>query len=210
MARPPLSDEARRAADEDQRRRVLGGLASSLAERGWGATTIADVVAAAGVSRTTFYAHFRDKEDAFVALYEAGADQVLAVIAQVDADARAAGADWRERVEVVASAYLRALAAGGEVTRCLIGEIQAVGERSRAARRVVLDRYVELLGAMAAEIAAEYPELREPSRALLLAGIGGMNELLLRAIDDGRVTELEDLTAAATELVTAIMRAPTS
>lgn len=207
VARPRMSPEARRAADEGQRRRVLAGLAAALGERGFAATTIADVVAAASISRSTFYAHFEDKEAAFVALYEAGADLVLGVIEQVDAEARAAGAGWRERVETVASAYFRTLADGGEVTRSLLTGIQGLGGEARRARRAVLDRYVDLFAGLARDVAATTPELREPSRTLLLAAVAGMNELLLRAVDDGTLDDLDTLVASATELVTATMRA---
>ncbi len=208
MARPPMSVEARREARESQRRRILAGLASSLGERGFAATTVADVVAAASVSRSTFYAHFEDREAAFVALYEAGADLVLDVIEQVDTEAQEAGADWRERVEVVAEAYFRTLADGGEVTRSLMAEIASLGERAQVARRRVLDRYVELFAALARDVVATSPELHEPSRTLLLAAVGGMNELLLRAVDDGTLDELDPLVAAAVELVTAMMTGP--
>ena len=208
MARPRMTEDARRRAQEGQRRRVLAGLAASVAERGFSSTTIADVVAAASVSRSTFYAHFEDKEAAFVALYETGADLVLGVIEQVDAKARADGADWRERVEIVATAYFRTLAEGGEVTRSLLSEIPGLGARSRAARRAVLDRYVELFTRLAEDVVDTDPELRTPSPTLLLAAVGGMNELMLRAVDDGTLGDLDSLVGAATELVTAIMRAP--
>lgn len=208
MARPRMSAEARRVADEGQRRRVLSGLAASVGERGFASTTVADVVAAASISRTTFYAHFEDKEAAFVALYEAGSDLVLDVIEEVDRDARARGAGWRERLETVAAAYFRTLADGGEVTRSLLTEIAGLGPRARSARRRVLDRYVELFGTLARGVAAANPELREPSPTLLLAAVGGMNELLLRAVDDGALDDLDGLVEAATDLVTAILRAP--
>lgn len=208
MARPPRTPEARRAAEQRQRRRVLGGLAAAVQERGFADTTVADVVAAAGVSRTTFYAHFADREDAFVALYEASAELVLGMIATVDGEARGAGADWRERVRIVSSAYFRTLADGGEVTRSLLAEVPGLGVRARRARREVLDRYVDLFSRLAHEVAGDHPELRVPSATLLLAAVGGMNELLLRAVDDGRMVDLAPLIEAAVELVTAIMSSP--
>lgn len=210
MARPRMTAEERQAADDRQRRRVLSGLAACLRTQTFADTTVADVVAAASVSRSTFYAHFRDREDAFLALYATGADVVMDVIAAVDAEARDAGRPWPERVEIVASAYFRNLAEGGEVTRSLLAEVQSLGDRGRVARRAVLDRYVALLADMAREAAAEHPELRAPSSSLLLAGIGGMNELLLRAVEDQALDDLDHLTAAAVDLVMAIMRAPTS
>ena len=44
-------------------------------ERGVVATTISDLVARAGISRRTFYEHFRDKEDCLLATYDAVVEQ---------------------------------------------------------------------------------------------------------------------------------------
>lgn len=203
-----MSEQVRRESVRGQRRRVLSGLAASVGTRGYAATTIADIVAAASVSRTTFYAHFEDKEAAFVALYEAGAELVLGVIEEVDAQARRDGAGWQERLEVVSAAYFRTLAQGGEVSRSLLTEIAGLGGRARTARRQVLDRYVELFAGLARDVATAHPELREPSPTLLLAAVGGMNELLVRAVDLGTLDDLDALVEASTELVTAILRAP--
>ena len=87
-------------------------------------------------------------------------------------------------------------------------EISSLGEQARRARRRTLDRYVDLFASLARDVVADAPELREPSRTLLLAAVGGMNELLLRAVDDGTLGDLDVLVAAAVELVTAIMADP--
>src|SRR5436853_4375001 len=63
-----------------QRGRMLGAMADAVARKGYAATTVADVVAGAGVSRKTFYEHFRDKEECFLAAYDAGVDLVLDAI----------------------------------------------------------------------------------------------------------------------------------
>ena len=47
-------------------------MADAVAENGYAATTIADVVSRAGVSRKTFYEHFDGKQECFLALYDAG------------------------------------------------------------------------------------------------------------------------------------------
>ena len=54
-----------------QRMRILDATTFVLAERGYGATTIGDIVARAHVSRRTFYAHFETKEHCVLATFGA-------------------------------------------------------------------------------------------------------------------------------------------
>ena len=52
-------------------------MAQVVAEKGYAATTVADVVERAGVSRRTFYEQFADKEACFLAAYDVGLAVVL-------------------------------------------------------------------------------------------------------------------------------------
>ena len=49
-----------------QRGRMIAAMAETVAAKGYAATTVADVVARAGVSRKTFYEHFADREECFL------------------------------------------------------------------------------------------------------------------------------------------------
>jgi AcrR family transcriptional regulator len=64
-----------------QRDRIVYATAEVAAEKGYGAATIADITAAAGVDRRVFYTHFRDKQEAFLAAHELGFQQTMAVCA---------------------------------------------------------------------------------------------------------------------------------
>lgn len=81
----------------NQQERILDAMGKSVAEHGFAAASLSDVIARAGVSRKTFYEHFTDKEDCFLQAY----------------DAVAAG--LRNRV---ASAYSQGEAAAGGRPRC--------------------------------------------------------------------------------------------
>src|SRR4051812_24329832 len=73
----------RLARDEvvaSQRGRMLDAIAETVALRGYGATTVADVVERAGVSRKTFYEHFRDKEECFLVAYDTGVEVLMATM----------------------------------------------------------------------------------------------------------------------------------
>ncbi|MDP9168957.1 MAG: TetR/AcrR family transcriptional regulator, partial [Actinomycetota bacterium] len=67
------------------RRRLLDGLADSIAERGYRATTVADVVRYAKTSKRTFYDEFASKEECFVELLAANNDDLITgITAAVD------------------------------------------------------------------------------------------------------------------------------
>ena len=52
----------------------------AVAEKGYARVVVADVIERAGVSRKTFYEQFSNKEDCFLAAYDAGVDGLLAAI----------------------------------------------------------------------------------------------------------------------------------
>src|SRR4051794_11695156 len=145
MARPALTTKQRSEQDRRQHRQLLQGMAACVSEKGYGATTIADVVRAARVSKSTFYAHFADKEDCYLALYSAAVNNVLDAMREADLEAAAVGASWREHLVAVNAAYLESLAGGGELTRSLLIEVQTAGTAALTMRRDVFDRYVRLM-----------------------------------------------------------------
>ncbi|MGA2010740.1 MAG: helix-turn-helix domain-containing protein [Solirubrobacteraceae bacterium] len=206
MARPRLTERQRADADARRRSAILAGMASAVGERGYAATTIADVAAAARVSKSAVYAHFADKEEIFLELYRAASEQLLRLIREADHSAREAGLGWLERVEMTVRAYLSSMKAGGDLARPLLVEVPAVSERGRQMRRAVIDRYIEELAAIAASLAEEYDTLRIPSRPALLIAVAGANELLLQALELDTPWDVDDLTATILEIIELVMR----
>jgi AcrR family transcriptional regulator len=90
----------------NQRERILFATAEVAVEKGYSATRIADITATAGVDGRVFYAHFRDKQQAFLAVHELGVQQVMAT----SAGGYFSGSTWPERVweGVRASAHFTA------------------------------------------------------------------------------------------------------
>jgi AcrR family transcriptional regulator len=54
-----------------QRARLYRGMVESVYQRGYAGTSVANVIALAGVSRRAFYEQFSNKEDCFLATYDA-------------------------------------------------------------------------------------------------------------------------------------------
>ena len=84
-------------------------------------------------------------------------------------------------------------------------EIQAAGPRALRLRREVHGRYAELLRALSAQAAAEEGGLRPLSPLMATAVVGGLNELMLEAVEDGREARLSELAGTASSLIRALL-----
>jgi AcrR family transcriptional regulator len=132
-----------------QRTRLLEAVGGAVAEKGYAATTIDDIVRGAGVSKKTFYEHFQDKLGAFLAAYEAASDQLyehVRIAQDAAAGAGAPAADnaddaWLERTHAGLRAYLRWLAAEPALARVFLIEVAAAGPEALARRERLRDRY---------------------------------------------------------------------
>ena len=192
--------------DGHRRGRILRALASCMAEKGYQATTIADIARAGRVSKTVVYAHFRDKEECLLELYARATDHVLRTVSEAQEGARAAGLPWRDRMRAVIGAYLEALAAGPDMAWAAVVEVQAAGRSALELRRAVLDRYVDLLERVAAELAARHSdEVRPVDRAVLLAAVGGINELILARVERGEAERLAEDAGVAADVVVGLL-----
>lgn len=78
----------------NQRERILYATADVAARKGYAAATVGDITGVAGVDRRVFYANFRDKQQAFLAVHELGFQHLMAVCAS----AFFSGTSWPERI----------------------------------------------------------------------------------------------------------------
>jgi AcrR family transcriptional regulator len=190
--------------DGPRRGRILWALASCMAEKGYQATTIADIARAGRVSKSVVYQHFRDKEHCLLELYSRATDRVLETVRAAQADA--AGLPWRDRLRVVIRTYLQTLAGGPSVAWAALVEVQAAGSSALTLRRNVIDRYVDLLSTVAAELAERHPdEVRPISRPLVLAAVGGINEIMLARVERGEAERLPEDSGVAGDVLIGLL-----
>jgi AcrR family transcriptional regulator len=146
-----------------QRGRMLQAMAEAVRDKGFTGTAVADVVAGAGVSRETFYQHFVDKEDCFLAAY----DMAVVTMREAIAGALAGGpADPLARFDRALRAYLDLLSAEGAVARVLLVDVYAAGPRALRRGRKVKDDFVELIARI---FSPATPADRFPCEALVAA-----------------------------------------
>jgi AcrR family transcriptional regulator len=180
---------------------LLEGIAKAVADKGYADTTIADIVREAGVSRRTFYEHFATKPECFIALYEAANRNTLAVLRQAIDPKH----DWQTQLDRALAAYLGSMAQNPALLRSLSIEILGLGADGMAARRRVND---ELCGFLLQVVngGSGRPRKSPLTHEMAVAVIGGINELVLQAIEQGRGGQLEQLAGPAGELVRAVTR----
>jgi len=174
---------------ESQRGRMIDALAVAVATKGYAATTVGDVVSGAGVSRKTFYEHFTDKEDCFLAAWDTGV-QVLfdAILASRDRET-----DPIERMRAGLRAYLRTLAAEPAFARSFFIEVVAAGPRAEARRAEVHARFADLFATIHEQARREVPHLPDVPPAISRAAVGAINELVSDYVRSGRTERLPEL-----------------
>lgn len=190
------------AAATEHRQRLLDGLAEALGDQAFADITIADIVARARVSKRTFYEQFASKEACLLGLGERLCDQTLALIAanyQFDED-------WVTQLRKVTHAYLSSLESQTAVMRAAYIEMMTIGPEGLALRRRMGERFGQFLIMQVEAFRAVEPSKRPLTPALATAVIGGINELILQAIERGEAHQLSSLTPTVTEFVQAVIQ----
>jgi AcrR family transcriptional regulator len=187
--RPHLS--VREELRASQRGRLICAIADSVAEKGYPDTSVADVIALAGVSRRTFYEHFSDKEDCFLAAYDEGAkatyDAMLEAAEGLD--------DWRLILDAVLTTWLEFLEADLAFTRAYMVEFWAAGDAARERWMLRRDRTGGLLKTLHKMARKEDPRIVEVSDTVVAAVVGGVNRVLISHVLEHKPEPLTELKA---------------
>ena len=183
-----------------QRGRLLDAMAQAVADHGYGATTVAHVVALAGVSRKTFYEHFSDKQDCFLALYDTGIAYVLGRIGEALLSDTGNGAP-RSRIGAGLRAFLEVLAEEPAFSRAIILEVHAAGAEALARRRATLETFARRYEDINDQARAAGKSVPPLSHDIALALVGAILELVAIRIEDGDAAQLPGLAEPLTDFV---------
>jgi AcrR family transcriptional regulator len=156
--RSPGRPRASERASGDTRRALLDAAAKLIAERGYRGTTVDDVVAGGGLSKGTFYWHFKSKEDLLLAVLEERIDRPLHELIE-----RLKTASAAEDVSPEASRLFAQLMEPGRETILLDHEYRALAMRDRKVRSRYTERQRALRDALAAGLDARARQLGAPA-----------------------------------------------
>lgn len=182
----------RAAAAASQRDRMLVAMAESVVEHGYAATRVADILTGAGVSRRTFYEHFRDLEDCFLATYDRGVEVLATSLAEAG-KASASDRDWCDLLDRLLSTYLTVLASEPVFAQLALVEVLGAGHAARERYLASVAQFQQLLAGVA-EIARKQQRRRKPIGEVALAALAGaLGRIVMVEVLEGRGHDLPRL-----------------
>jgi AcrR family transcriptional regulator len=170
----------------NQRERIFDAVANLTAAKGYPALNLEEIVAEAAISLQTFYEHFENKEEAFLATFEMGHAKATAAINR-SLNLRLS---WAQNVRLGATALLEFLASEPSIARLACVDILIAYPHVSGRVNEANFSYIELLDIGPAD---SYPNMPPP--VMREAAVGGIFELLHDYVLRGRtqrVTELVD------------------
>jgi AcrR family transcriptional regulator len=170
-----------------QRERLILAMLNAVADLGYLQTNVQDVIDRAGVSRPTFYEHFSNKEDCFLAAFDTSADRLRRTI---NAAAVKGGEVWRNRVRFGLEALLRFASREPDTARTLVVEARAASSTAVRRRVELMDEFAECLDAQAQEF---LPGIGAPTSVTASGIVGGVESMLYSRLCKQEHDQLEAL-----------------
>jgi AcrR family transcriptional regulator len=170
-----------------QRERLLVAMLSAAADLGYLETNVQDVIDRAGVSRPTFYEHFSNKEDCFLAAFDTSAERLRK---KVEAAARKGGEIWRDRVRYSLEAVLGFARREPDTARTMVVEARAASATAVRRRVELMDDFARCLEAQALDL---LPDARPHTKVTASGVVGGVESLLYSRLCKQEYDQLETL-----------------
>jgi AcrR family transcriptional regulator len=186
----------------NQKERLYVAMVAVVAEKGYQASTVADLVAVSGVSSRTFYDLFVDKQACFLATMEAIIGAAIAYATQragapvedaapggIDLpDAAPASGSWEDRARAGLASFVQMVAAQPAAARLVMVEAYAAGPEAL----VPLENAVAGFEWLTEQIIAQSPERAGMPKELTMALMGAQQEMVRNRLREGRERELTE------------------
>jgi AcrR family transcriptional regulator len=184
-------DLPRATVRDSQRWRLLEAMTEVCAKDGYGEASVAAVIAAAGVSRKTFYEHFQDKEECFLAAYDVLSERLVEALVAAGKRHESGPAQRRAQVET----FLRAMARDVLAARVFMVDVLGAGQRAIMRREVVNARFAEAVFGASTQDAIR-------RRAI----VGGVNNVVAGALLEGQSRPLLALAEPLSAFIESALR----
>ena len=177
--RLPMADQL-----ESRRDRILTAMIHVVGRKGYDATAVADVIEEACTSRTTFYKHFEDKHDCFLAAYDRLVERVFdTVVAECENEQ-----PWLPRVRKGLATLVEIFSHEPELARTALVEVAAAGAEARQRHWDAVSRITAYLDTGRPLEGGE--ELPEHTSTMAVGAVSG---LIFDELVAGRTEQLPEL-----------------
>jgi AcrR family transcriptional regulator len=180
----------------NQRQRLMAAMIDAVGEQGYAKTTVAHVIAGAGVSRKAFYQHFPNKQACLLETYDALALELVELVTAAYLRERETPASARSGI----GALFEWAIENPSALRLVLMEVGSTGPAGIERRERLLGDFEALLRGSLALPPGPNPVLR--------AVIGGLNRVLYTRAQSGRYEELSGLIPALVEWATSYYPVP--
>jgi AcrR family transcriptional regulator len=170
-----------------QRERLILAMLSAASELGYLETNVQDVIDRAGVSRPTFYEHFTNKEDCFLAAFDTSAERLQTELLSA---ASRGGDVWRDRVRHGLEALLAFATREPDIARALVVESRAASAAAVQRRVKLLDEFASCLDTAARKL---LPKPTAVTPVTASGVVGGVESLLYSRLCKQQYDQLESL-----------------
>ncbi len=188
---PPLSERLEGlspdGAAKHQRARLEGAMVAAVAQHGYEETTVGELVALAGVSKSTFYNHFDGKRECFLATFDDIVDQLAEAVAAAFAEA----GELREKLSGALTAFMRLAVDHPAAASLLAVDALTLGAAGVNHRERASERFEQMMeiGLAGTEGAAAMPA---QTIRTVVSGLRGVAYWRLRAGEERELPELVD------------------
>jgi AcrR family transcriptional regulator len=176
----------RDAVARHQRARIYGGMVESTYQRGYAATSVAHVIALAGVSRRAFYEQFSNKEECFLSTYDA----IVASSRKRVLRAWMSDRGWANRLYAALQAFLIEIAHDPRGAHLVLIECPSMGRSGHERTRLTATAFERIV---ATGFSLSPDRIALPALAPR-AIVGGVRLVVARRLRTGSERELAGLT----------------
>lgn len=170
---------------ENQRERIMVAVAEVVSEQDYGSASVEDIIKAAGLSRRTFYDHFKNKEEAFLASFDSVSGELMRDVYA----AFGAAEGFVDRVVDCLTAFLGFVSERPIYAHMCIVEVLAAGPEAIERRNTLMSAFAALFDRAAKE---EKGTLRTPPLVSEII-VGGIYEVVYARVLRGEVESLPEL-----------------
>ena len=178
-----------------QRLRLHGAMIEAVGTQGYDQTSVNEVVALAGVSRRSFYEHFSNKQECFLATYNVIVARLFRMMKQA---CRSREGDLEHQVHAALQALSQEIQTSPKALRLVLAETATAGPQGLARLHETLKMCEHAIGMSFFESS----KARNLPRPIARALVGGLQRMVLHHLLEGNASQIPSLTDEMTKWIT--------